>query len=40
MHTPPRGSTQFDESRDLADTVESDDEYDAWEAKADPYESP
>ncbi|KAE8966229.1 hypothetical protein PF010_g27376 [Phytophthora fragariae] len=40
MHTPPRGSTQFDESRDLADAVESDDEYDAWEAKADPYESP
>ncbi|KAE9186041.1 hypothetical protein PF004_g23195 [Phytophthora fragariae] len=40
MHTPPRGSTQFDESRDLADAVESDDEYDTWEAKADPYESP
>ncbi|KAE8964794.1 hypothetical protein PR001_g28593 [Phytophthora rubi] len=40
MHTPPRGSTQFDESRDLADAVESDDEYDAWEAKADLYESP
>ncbi|KAE9271055.1 hypothetical protein PR003_g30629, partial [Phytophthora rubi] len=26
MHTPPRGSTQFDESRDLADAVESDDD--------------
>ncbi|KAE9062485.1 hypothetical protein PF010_g29385 [Phytophthora fragariae] len=26
MHTPPRGSTQFDESRGLADAVESDDD--------------
>ncbi|KAE9055419.1 hypothetical protein PF005_g32611 [Phytophthora fragariae] len=31
MQTPPRGSTRFDESHD---------EYDAWEAKTDPYESP
>ncbi|KAE8959600.1 hypothetical protein PR002_g30489 [Phytophthora rubi] len=40
MQTPPRGSTRFDESRDSAGAAESDDEYDAWEAKADPYESP
>ncbi|KAE8889621.1 hypothetical protein PF003_g26235 [Phytophthora fragariae] len=40
MQTPPRGSTRFDESRDSAGAAESDDEYDAWEAEADPYESP
>ncbi|KAE9354703.1 hypothetical protein PR003_g3224 [Phytophthora rubi] len=34
MYTPSRGSTQFDESRNLADAAESDGEYDAWEAKA------
>ncbi|KAE9003926.1 hypothetical protein PR002_g17208 [Phytophthora rubi] len=40
MQTPPRGSTRFDESRDSAGAAESDDKYDAWEARADPYESP
>ncbi|KAE9271476.1 hypothetical protein PF008_g30342 [Phytophthora fragariae] len=40
MQSPPRGATRFNESRDLGGAAESDDEYDAWEAKADPYESP
>ncbi|KAE9278846.1 hypothetical protein PF001_g24979 [Phytophthora fragariae] len=40
MQSPPRGATRFNESRNLGGTAESDDEYDAWEAKADPYESP
>ncbi|KAE9101983.1 hypothetical protein PF005_g30433 [Phytophthora fragariae] len=40
MQSPPRGVTRFNESRDLGGAAESDDEYDAWEAKADPYESP
>ncbi|KAE9294539.1 hypothetical protein PR003_g24234 [Phytophthora rubi] len=40
MQSPPRGATRFNESRDLGGAAESDDEYDAWEAEADPYESP
>ncbi|KAE9059737.1 hypothetical protein PF010_g30503 [Phytophthora fragariae] len=40
MQSPPRGATRFNESRDLGGAAESDDEYDAWEAKADLYESP
>ncbi|KAE9061471.1 hypothetical protein PF010_g29804 [Phytophthora fragariae] len=34
MQSPPRGATRFNESRDLGGAAESDDEYDAWEAKA------
>ncbi|KAE8982920.1 hypothetical protein PF010_g22387 [Phytophthora fragariae] len=43
MQTPSRErtrSTRFDEPRDSAGAVGSNDEYDAWKGKADPYESP